>query len=77
MKRSSPQHSSAYTVRWHHANDARMATVGAAAFPQSAIADVLMQAEELLHSGYGVTITPPPMAIRPVSVEVVDLEVMA
>jgi len=78
MKRPNLQHSSAFTLRYHHATDPHMVTVGAATFPRTGMADVLMYAEELITSGYAVTITPPPMTVRPVSVhEVVDLEVLA
>ncbi len=77
MKRPNPQHASAYTVRWHYPTDARMVPVGSAAFPRTGIADVLMQVENLLGDGYGVVITPPPMTVKPVTVEIVDLEVVA
>ncbi len=77
MKRVSTQRTSSYTLAWHWPTSPRD-TLDQSHHPNTALADVLMHAEELLRSGYGVTITPPATARHtPLTVEVVDLEVLS
>ena len=77
MKRVVTQRASSYTLAWHWPTSPRD-TLGQSNHPSSSIADLLMHAETLLADGFAVTITPPATAKqKPVSVEVVDLEVLA
>lgn len=77
MKRINTQRASSYTLAWHWPTSPRD-TLGESHHPITAIADILMHAETLLRDGYGVTITPPAtQRPTPLTVEVVDLEVIA
>jgi len=77
MKRVITQRTNSYTLAWHWPTSPRD-TLGQSHHPSSSIADLLMHAETLLGDGYGVVITPPATARHtPMSVEVVDLEVLA
>ena len=77
MKRVVTQRTNSYTLAWHWPTSPRD-TLDQSHHPNTALADVLMHAERLLQDGYGVTITPPATSRHmPMSVEVVDLEVLA
>ena len=77
MKRATTQRTNSYTLAWHWPTSPRD-TLGQSNHPNGSIADLLMHAETLLQDGYGVTITPPATARHtPLTVEVVDLEVLA
>lgn len=89
MKRRVFRSVTAYTLGWCNATDPRKEQLGAATFPKAAIADLFMHAEELLKSGYAVTIAPPDLAsgtippaprnapALPSSVEIIDLQILS